>query len=48
MDKYKIMKQRNWQCDITPLEKELGYRAEYPLERGVKEIIAWYKKEKWL
>ena len=48
LDKYKIMKQRNWQCDITPLEKELGYRAEYPLERGVKEIIAWYKKEKWL
>ena len=42
LDKYKIMKQRNWQCDITPLEKELGYRAEYPLERGVKEIIAWY------
>jgi hypothetical protein len=48
LDKYKIMKQRNWQCDIAPLEKELGYRAEYPLERGVKEIIAWYKKEKWL
>ena len=37
------MKQRNWQCDITPLEKELGYQAEYPLER-CKEIIAWYKK----
>lgn len=47
-DKYKIMKQRNWRCDITPLEKELGYKAEYPLERGVKEIIAWYKKEGWL
>lgn len=44
-DKYKIMKQRNWQCDITPLTDELGYRPEYPLERGVKEIIAWYKKE---
>ena len=42
------MKQRNWQCDITPLTDELGYRAEYPLERGVKEIIAWYKKEGWL
>ena len=25
-DKYKIMKQRNWQCDITPLTDELGYR----------------------
>lgn len=47
-DKYKIMKQRNWQCDITPLIRELGYRPEYPLERGVKETVAWYKKEKWL
>lgn len=47
-DKYKIMKQRNWQCDIAPAIKELGYRPEYPLEQGVKEIIAWYKKEGWL
>ena len=47
-DKYQIMKQRNWQCDISPLIQELGYHAEYPLERGVKEIIAWYKKEGWL
>ena len=47
-DKYNIMKQRNWQCDITPLVKELGYQPEYPLDKGVKEIIAWYKKEKWL
>lgn len=47
-DKYKIMKQRNWQCDITPLVQELGYHAEYDLERGVKEMIAWYKKEGWL
>jgi dihydroflavonol-4-reductase len=47
-DKYKIMKQRNWQCDISPLVNELGYRPEYPLERGVKEIIAWYKEEGWL
>ncbi len=47
-DKYKIMKQRNWQCDISPLVSELSYRPDYDLERGVKEIIAWYKKEKWL
>lgn len=47
-DKYKIMKQRNWQCDITPLVDELGYRPEYPLDKGVEEIIAWYKKEGWL
>jgi len=47
-DKYKIMKQRNWQCDISPLVSELGYCPDYNLERGVKEIIAWYKNEKWL
>lgn len=47
-DKYQIMKQRNWQCDLTPLVDELGYRPEYPLERGVQEIVAWYKKEGWI
>lgn len=47
-DKYKIMKQRNWQCDITPTVTELGYTPEYDLERGVEETIAWYKNEGWL
>ena len=48
LDKYKIMKQRNWQCDITPTIEELGYTPEYDLERGVRETIAWYKNEGWL
>lgn len=48
LDKYKIMKQRNWQCDITPTKEELGYEPEYDLERGVRETIAWYKNEGWL
>ncbi|MDD3036538.1 NAD(P)-dependent oxidoreductase [Bacteroides sp.] len=48
LDKYKIMKQRNWQCDITPTVEELGYTPEYDLERGVRETIAWYKNEGWL
>jgi len=47
-DKYRIMKQRNWQCDITPAVKELGYSPGYDLERGVKETIAWYKDKGWL
>ena len=47
-DKYHIMKQRNWQCDITPAERELGYRPAYDLERGVRETVAWYKREGWL
>ena len=47
-DKYNIMKQRNWRCDISPIMNELGFCPEYLLERGVKETVAWYKKEGWL
>ncbi len=48
MDKYHILSQRNWQCDIGPARRDLGYTPEYPLERGVKEAVAWYKQEGWL
>ncbi len=48
MDKYHILSQRNWQCDIEPARRDLGYDPQYPLERGVKEAVAWYKQEGWL
>lgn len=47
-DKCRIMSQRNWQCDITPMIDELGYVPQWDLERGVTETIKWYKREKWL
>lgn len=47
-DKYRIMCQRNWQCDISPLRDELGFMPEWPLERGVKECMDWYKENKWI
>ena len=47
-DKYNIMQQRNWRCDISPAVKELGYAPQYDLERGVKETIKWYKDNEWL
>ena len=47
-DKYNIMKQRNWRCDISPAIRDLGYHPEYDLERGVKETIKWYKDNNWL
>jgi nucleoside-diphosphate-sugar epimerase len=46
-DKYHILKQRNWRCDISPITA-LGYEPHYNLEKGVRETIAWYKKEKWI
>lgn len=36
MDKYRIMRQRNWRCDIQPARTELGYQPKWPLTRGVE------------
>ena len=47
-DKYIILKQRNWICDVTPLQDELGFVPAYPLRRGLEESIEWYRKEGWL
>ncbi|KAA6334307.1 UDP-glucose 4-epimerase [termite gut metagenome] len=47
-DKYKILKQRNWRCDVTPARQELGFTPDYNLERGVKETVAWYKEAGWI
>ncbi len=47
-DKYNIMRQRNWRCDIEPARKELGYEPKVKLEEGVRRSIQWYKDNKWL
>lgn len=47
-DKYRIMKQRNWGCDITPLKESIGFEPKYKLKEGVEKTIEWYKKEGWL
>lgn len=47
-DKYNIMRQRNWRCDIRPAIEELGYRPQYDLERGVKLAVKWYVENGWL
>ncbi len=47
-DKYHIMKQRNWRCDIRPAMDELGYRPTVTLEEGVRRSVKWYKEHHWL
>jgi len=47
-DKYKIMKQRNWTCDISSLERDLGFKADYDLKKGMEESVAWYRDNGWL
>ena len=47
-DKYKIMKRRDWTCDTSPLMQDLGFQAEYDLERGIRECVTWYTNQGWL
>lgn len=47
-DKFLILKQRNWKCDISPIINELGYHTQYSLKEGVKETVNWYRQHKWL
>ena len=47
-DKYHILRQRNWRCDIEPARRELGYEPQVKLPEGVRRSIHWYKENKWL
>ena len=47
-DKYNILKQRNWRCDIELAIRELGYHPEVDLKEGVRRSIKWYKENGWL
>ena len=47
-DKYKIMAQRDWTCDISMLTDQLGYHPQVLLDEGVKLSIEWYRKQGWI
>jgi dihydroflavonol-4-reductase len=47
-DKYRVLSSVNWRCETGPLQKDLHFKAEYDLEKGVAETIEWYRKEHWL
>ena len=47
-DKYHIMRQRNWRCDISPAVSELGYSPQVKLAEGVEKSVKWYKDNHWL
>lgn len=45
-DKFKIMKQRNWSCDVSDAIRDFNFFPRYSLVAGVKATIAAYKQEK--
>ena len=47
-DKFNILKQRNWRCDIEPARRELGFEPKVKLAEGVKTTIKWYQDHGWL
>lgn len=47
-DKYHILAQRNWRCDISRTCRELGYHPEVKLEEGVRRTVEWYKQAGWI
>jgi nucleoside-diphosphate-sugar epimerase len=40
--------QRYWTCDLTKIENELGFRAAFPLEKGLKITWEWYREQGWI
>ena len=47
-DKYHILSQRNWQCDIEPAKQDFGYQPQWKLEQGVPATIKWYQDNGWI
>ena len=47
-DKYNILRQRNWRCDIEPARRELGFEPKVKLAEGVQRSIKWYQEHGWL
>ncbi|MDE6491171.1 MAG: NAD(P)-dependent oxidoreductase, partial [Muribaculaceae bacterium] len=43
-DKFKIMKQRNWNCDVSDAVRDFNFTARYPLETGIAETVEAYRK----
>ena len=47
-DKVIDLSQSCWGCSIERAKRELGFRQQIDLEDGLRETVAWYKREGWL
>lgn len=47
-DKYRIMKQRNWNVDSSAAHRDFGFSPRVSLEEGLRQSIDWYKANGWL
>ncbi len=47
-DKFKIMKQRNWSCDVSDAKRDFNFNPIFSLRDGIKETVKAYLEEKQL
>ncbi len=45
-DKFKIMRQRNWSCDVSDAKIDFNFNPIYSLKEGIKVTVDAYQKEK--
>ncbi len=47
-DKAKEMTQKYWVCSPAKAKRELDWEARVPLDRGLRETLAWYRQNEWV
>lgn len=45
-DKFKIMKQRNWSCDISDAQRDFGFNPKIDLREGIRRTVEAYLADK--
>lgn len=48
LNKVNELKAKSWNCDVSNLWEDLGFKAEYDLTKGIPETVDWYREHKWL
>lgn len=46
LDKYKIMKQRNWSADVSDAKRDFGFNPVHSLRDGIHRTVEAYKNNK--
>ncbi len=47
-DKFRILRQRNWNCATHKARQDFGFEAGTSLEKGIAESVKWYKEAGWI
>ena len=48
LEKCKDITQKYWTCSNQKAQTMLGFKEEFPLEKGFAESIKWYKQNNWI